>query len=272
MAILGIFIQSKNGIPVYKETWSPKIKALDEGDELLISGFMSAISQFANTFKQDIAYIRFIPLEFANDKGIDSILVDLKEYLVFVFVDPYQFHDMVKIKLDIIYNHVLSKYKKNLSYGKTIKLSQDDRSFCSKILHDSLIKDYISQKRIMLIETLDLFINNNPEIRGISINSFDNTILFNYNIERTYLENLLYMMGSGITKVSEYEIIHKPVIEDGDSLLVCLTNPAISFDLSEIGDNIDYNVPLYYYVITDADSSIGPLIGALIDIINPIFY
>ena len=80
------------------------------------------------------------------------------------------------------------------------------------------------------------------------------------------------MMGSGITKVSEYEIIHKPVIEDGDSLLVCLTNPAISFDLSEIGDNIDYNVPLYYYVITDADSSIGPLIGALIDIINPIFY
>ncbi|MHA1252005.1 MAG: hypothetical protein ACTSRP_18605 [Candidatus Helarchaeota archaeon] len=127
MSILGIFIQSTNGLPVYKEAWSPKIQTINEGDEILISGFMSAISQFANSFKQEIGYIRFLPQEFKDARGVDSILVDLKEYLVITFVDPYQFHDMVKVKLNWIYDKVLAKYKNELEYGKTIKLTQADK-------------------------------------------------------------------------------------------------------------------------------------------------
>ncbi|MHA1270339.1 MAG: hypothetical protein ACTSPY_11170 [Candidatus Helarchaeota archaeon] len=273
MAILGIFIQSKNGIPVYKEAWSSKIQALKEGDEILISGFMSAISQFANTFKQEIGYIRFLPQEFANDKGVDSILVNLNEFLAITFVDPYQFHDMVKIKLDWIYRRVLFGYKEYLSYGKTIKLTDEDEAFCWNIIHDQQVRKHIESKRNILIEKFDDFMNYNPDIRGLAINSFDNTILFNYGVERSHLEDLLYYMGSGITKVSEYEILHKPIIEEnGESLLLCLTNPAISIELTDLLESEkEIKVPLYYYIITDPDSSIGPVIGSLIDTINPIF-
>ncbi|MHA1231428.1 MAG: hypothetical protein ACTSPQ_12340 [Candidatus Helarchaeota archaeon] len=274
MSILGIFIQSTNGLPVYKEAWSPKIQTINEGDEILISGFMSAISQFANSFKQEIGYIRFLPQEFKDARGVDSILVDLKEYLVITFVDPYQFHDMVKVKLNWIYDKVLAKYKNELEYGKTIKLTQADISFIWNILQDQYAKSLLDERRSLLIEAIDNFVNYYPDIRGVSINSFDNTILFNYGIERSNLENLLYYMSSGITKVSEYEILHKPIIEeDGDSLLICLTNPAITLELSNIiGENTDQTIPIYYYVITDPDCSIGPLIGSLIDTLNPIIY
>ncbi|MBD3227332.1 MAG: hypothetical protein GF329_04015 [Candidatus Lokiarchaeota archaeon] len=276
MAILGVFIQSENGIPIYKEAWSPKIKDLNRGDELLISGFMSAIRQFASSFNQEIGYIRFLPLdlEFKDDIGVDSILVDINQYLAITFVDPFQFHDMTAIKLRWIYNKILSKYKDNISYGKTVNLTTDETNFIFDILHDQHARDIIDSKRTELIAAMDEFVSYNVDIRGVSINSFDNTILFNYGIKRNELENLLYYMGRGISKVSEYEILHKPIMkESGDSLLVCLTNPAISIEISDIiGDITKGTVPLYYYIITDADCSIGPVIGSLIDTLNPLIY
>ena len=273
MAILGVFIQSASGIPIYKEAWSPKIQALNEGNELLISGFMSAISQFASTFKQEIGYIRFLPIEYFEDIGVDSILVEIGDFLAITFVDPYQFHDMVKIKLNWIYNNVLLKYKKTVSIGKTVKLDRIENEFCWNILRDKQARDIIDKKRKVLIDAMDTFMNYNPDIRGVSINSFDNSILFNYGIERSHLEKLLYYMGRGISKVGEYEILHKPIIEENDSLLVCLTNPAISIEISDIiGDLTEGSVPLYYYIITDPDCSIGPVIGSLIDTLNPLIY
>jgi len=269
MAILGIFIQSSNGLPIFKESWSSKIELLDEVDELLISGFMSAICQFANTFKKEIGYIRFISTEYQDKLGVDSILVNINEILATAFVDPYQFHDMVKLKIKWIYDKVLSKYKENLKWGRTIQLTKEEKEFCFDVLHDIKAKSIIDKRRNELIDAIDNFMNYNPDIRGISINSFDNTILFNYGIERDYLERLLYYMGRGISQVSEYEILHKPIIEeDGDSLLVCLTNPAVPIKLTDIEDT----VPIYYYVITDPDCSIGPVIGSLVDILNPLIY
>lgn len=274
MAILGIFIQSETGIPLYKKAWSPKIQNLEEGDELLISGFMSAISQFAKSFKQEIGYIRFLPLEFAGDRGVDSILVDLGKFLAIVFVDPFQFHEIIKVKLEWIYHRMLEKYDKHLNFGRTIKLDPSEELFIKNILQDTRAKRIIDNNKSELMEAIDTFMTYNPDIKGISINSFDNTILFNYGIERKKLERLLYYMGRGISKVSEYEILHKPVVENGESMLICITNPAISIGMKDIlGEISEINdVPLYYYIITDINCTIGPVIGSLIDTLNPLIY
>jgi hypothetical protein len=274
MAILGIFIQSETGIPVYKKAWDEKIHNLEEGDELLISGFMSAISQFAKSFKQEIGYIRFLPIEFAGDRGVDSILVDLGRFLAIVFVSPFQFHEMVKLKLDWIYSKILKKYDKNLNFGRTIKLEPSEELFIKNILQDTRAKKIIDNNKSQLMEAIDNFMTYNPDIKGISINSFDNTILFNYGIGRKKLERLLYYMGRGISTLSEYEILHKPIVENGESMLICMTNPAISIRMKDILGAISEvdDVPLYYYIITDINCSIGPVIGSLIDTLNPLIY
>jgi hypothetical protein len=95
-----------------------------------------------------------------------------------------------------------SKYGKNLTYGRTIKLTPEEIKYSLDILHDQQAKEIIDKKRSSIIKVLDKYLANNPDVKGISINSFDNTILLNYGIEKDSLEKILILYGSWYFKKS----------------------------------------------------------------------
>lgn len=110
------------------------------------------------------------------------------------------------------------------------------------------------------------------DIYGCLVTSFDNSILFYYGMDRLEIEAYLNSIGSKGALLQDGEILHNYVSFPGiDPRLVVMTNPGVKIQVTDIIDEIGEGaVPLYYYLITDAGSSIGPIVESLIQKFNAI--
>lgn len=278
MAILGIAIQSTTGIPLYLETWSEKLRGFREGSPILISGFLAAVSSFANNFKQSISYIRLHPQDYAEDIfGLDAIYSFVgNSYMVLLFTDPYQFHEVVKFKIDWLYGRVLAQYEEGIRIGKVPHLLDEELKFIQDILQDTVAWNIIYDKKEQLDLACESIIQEEyPEdVAGIFITSFDNTILYSYGIGRDEVEIYLNNIGSRGHGLEDGEILHNYVSLPGlEPKLVIMANPGVKLQISDIlGDGLvgQGGVPYYYYMITDTNCAIGPIVESLIEKFNSI--
>jgi len=269
LAILGISIQSHTGIPLYLESWSEKLRAFREGNPILIAGFLSALSSFANNYRQEIGYIRFLPTDFPDDVyGLDGIYSFIGEYMILCFTDPYQFHKMVHYKLQWIYNKILFKYEHMIRVGKVPNIPEVEKQFIRDILMDSVAWNHIDSKREQLEIAADYIIEEEypGDVYGCFITSFDNSILFQYGMARDEIEIYINNIGSKGAGLKDGEILHNYVTLPGlEPRLVVMTNSGLKIEISDIlGDVVGEGaVPFYYYLITDANCSIGPIMESL---------
>ncbi len=276
MGILGIAIQSHTGIPLYLESWSEKLRAFHEGNPILISGFLSALSSFASNYRQEIGYIRFLPMDFRDDPyGIDGIYSFIGEYMILVFTDPYQFHKAVHLKMQWIYSKVLSRYESMIKIGKVPHLEEDEMQFIANTLMDSVVWDRIFEKKEQLALIADKIINQEfpGDVFGCFLTSFDNTLLFHFGMGRDEIEAYLNNIGSKGAGLQDREILHNYVTLPGfDPRLIVMTNPGIKIEIADImGDIVGEGaVPYYYYLITDSNCSIGPIIESLTEKFNAV--
>ncbi|MFX1299081.1 MAG: hypothetical protein ACFFD2_30005 [Promethearchaeota archaeon] len=276
MAVLGLAIQSHTGIPLYLESWSGKLRAFHEGNPILISGFLAALNSFAHNYHQDIGYIRFHPTDFPDDPyGIDGIYTFIGEFMILCFTDPYQFHRQVHNKMQWIYSKVLFQYEDMIRVGKVPDLTDQEQRFIYDILMDSYAYEYIFAKREQLtIDAEKIMVEEYPEdIFGCCITSFDNTILFQHGMTRDEIETYLNNIGSKGADLQDGEILHNYVPLPGlEPRLVVMSNPGVKLQISDILEDIagEGAVPFYYYLITDANCTIGPIVESLFTKFNSV--
>lgn len=274
MGILGISIQSHTGIPLILDSWSDKLKSFKEGSPILICGFLAALSSFAKTYRQNISYIRLNPVDFNDPYGIDAVYSFIGEYMVLCFTDPYQFHRAVDLKIQWIYSKILAKYEQMIRTGRVPILNDEEHKFIETILLDSTAADIVARKREQLRVAIDYIKEEEfpGDIYGCLVTSFDNSILFYYGMDRLEIEAYLNSIGSKGALLQDGEILHNYVSFPGiDPRLVVMTNPGVKIQVTDIIDEIGEGaVPLYYYLITDAGSSIGPIVESLIQKFNAI--
>lgn len=276
MAILGISIQSNTGIPLILDSWSEKLAAFREGEgtPILICGFLSALSSFAKSYRQKISYIRLNPVDFNDPYGIDGVYSFIGEYMVLCFTDPFQFHKMVDLKIQWIYSKVLTKYEQMIKTGRVPTLTEEEHLFIEKVLMDSVAADIISRKKEQLRVAVDYIKEKEfpGDIYGCAITSFDNSILFNHVMERIEIEAYLNSIGSKGSSLQDSEILHNYVTFPGlEPRLVVMTNPGVKIPIADIIEEPGEGaVPLYYYLITDANCSIGPIVESLVQKFNAV--
>lgn len=281
MGILGLVIQRTNGIPILSKTWTDKMLSFNQMDSMLIAGFMSAITSFANSFEQDIDFIQLSPKNDPDSNGISALLNYFSEVMLICFTEPYLFLDKVNMKLRLIYEHLIERKLKCLTSGNVFTLTNEEETFIERILFDMDARELIDKKQDQIVSTfIELEKIFQEDIRGFSINSFDNSILFAYGIEIQDLKNLLCHMGKG-GDVKDWEVQYKPVWIEKSPILVSYTNSAVKIPVSkmlgskmdqvQMDDHLYYGeVPLYYYVITDPDCSIGPIMEKLNAMLHPL--
>ncbi|NVM55909.1 MAG: hypothetical protein HWN66_19570 [Candidatus Helarchaeota archaeon] len=277
MAVLGIAIQSQTGIPLFLDSWSDKLVAFHEGSPILISGFLAALSSFASSYKQDISYIRLRPVDYHDDPfGIDGVYSFIGKYMILIFTDPYQFHEMVNYKIQWIYNKVLFRYENMLKVGKVPNLTKDERTFIEYTLMDNVAWEMIYKKTKQLNTAADSIIKREfpGDVFGCFITSFDNSILYTYGMDRAETEIYLNNSGNKGSSLQNGEIFHNYVSLPGlEPRLVVMTNSGVRTEISDIlgGASVGYGgVPYYYYMITDTNIALGPIVEALIDKFNAI--
>ncbi|MHA1651273.1 MAG: hypothetical protein ACTSYB_13855 [Candidatus Helarchaeota archaeon] len=282
MGILGLSIQRTNGIPIMLKTWTDKLSSFGEIDSMLTAGFMSAITSFADSFEQNIDFIQLSPKNDPDTNGISAVLHYFSDVMVICFAEPYLFLDKVKLKLQWIYENLIEKKLQQLSPTNVFTLTGEEEMYIEDILFDKVARLLIEEKKEEIIDT---FLNiekyfYQEEIMGFSINSFDNSIIFEYKIEHQELQNLLCNMGRG-GRVKDWEVQYKPVWIGKSPILVSYTNSAVKIPVAEIIGRSDSEesketpldlgeVPLYYYIITDIDCSIGPIMEKLNTLLHPI--
>ncbi len=285
MGILGLSIQRTNGIPIVSKTWTDKLHTFSQTDSMLTAGFMSAITAFANSFEQNIDYIQLSPKNDPKSNGISAIVTHFSDVMMICFAEPYLFLDKVNLKLQWIYENIIEKKLHKLGGGNVFNLTAEEEMYIEDILFDKVARLLVEKHKNKILSVLEEVEKNfyQENIQGFSINSFDNTIIFSHRINEIYLQNILCNMGKG-GQVSDWQIQYKPVWISDQLLLVSYTNSAVKIPVSSIlkeatqeisGDfqltehHFD-EVPLYYYIITDPDCSIGPIMEKLNTTLHPI--
>jgi len=278
MAILGLLIQTKIGLPIYFEIWSEKIRVLKSTDTELVSGFFSALLMFSDSMNKKIGYIRLLdgPMEIY---GVDTVFIEIGSFLMMCFVDSYQFHELTKMKLNWIYTLILKKYESDMKSGAALKLNDTELILIEDILRDHFHKSIIFKNKNQLNLLIDELISDElNKIYGISINSFDNSILYSFGIEYDSLELFLNNVGQKASLIKEHEILFTYVsIPDFIPVLVVIVNPALNFpidhSISEIlvGDKKLSELPVYLSIIMDVSSDVNTCVETILEKILPLF-
>ncbi|MHA1253313.1 MAG: hypothetical protein ACTSRP_25255 [Candidatus Helarchaeota archaeon] len=274
MAVLGILVQTTGGFPIYFSSWSDKIDILKKVDTELITGFFSAIFSFTESFHKRLGYIRLLetPMEIY---GVDAICVEFGIYLFLCFVDSYQYHELVKYKINWIYEIVLKKYEDEISKGKVVKLTSEEIKLIEDILKDQSQKSVINSLKNQLNLSIDELISlgTDTQIYGISINSFDNTILYSFGIEFSSLELFINNLGQKGSLINEHEILYSYVsIPDFIPVLVVTVNPSIKYPIYDtINNKVIDTLPVYFNLIIDVKSEVRRTVELTLNKLIPLF-
>lgn len=278
MGILGLAIQRTNGIPILSKTWTDKLSRFNQMDPMLTAGFMSAITSFAESFDQNIDFIQFSPKNNPTSNGISAVLKYFDDVMIICFCEPYLFLEKVNLKLTWIYKNLIERRLQQLQPGNVFLLRSEEEMYIEDILFDKVSRLLVEEKKTQIKEIFEEIEKcfYQDEIHGFSINSFDNSIIYTYHIEEQKLKDYLCNMGKG-GQVKDWEVQYKPVWTESNPVLVTYTNSAVDIPISKIigrqstGNEQDYGeIPLYYYIITDVDCSIGPMIEKLNTSLHPI--
>ena len=271
MGILGIIIQTEFGLPLFMEMFDPKLDKFQQMDSTLTSGFMTAINMFAKQYEVDLGYIKL--LKEADIYGTNLIAIKMGEYLILCFVEPYLFHEIVKEKIGWIYERILQKYEPDIKMGKIPHLADEEKVYIADTLQDLYIKALVAANKEEIDQILGKFFLEHMGIYGISINSFDNSILYFSGISEESFKLYLNNMGRRSSIIAEHEIIDSYIsIPEYQPARVYATNPGVKFQIENIATDLpEKTASLYYYIIGDPDLDIKEVISELTQLLNPFF-
>ncbi|HUX98499.1 MAG TPA: hypothetical protein VMV49_02980 [Candidatus Deferrimicrobium sp.] len=274
MGVLGIIIQTEFGLPVYSEMFHSKLESFQMMDTSLTSGFITAMTMFAKQYNMSIGHIKLLKDVTEPDiYGVNMIAIKKGEYLILCFVEPYIYHEIVKEKIGWIYDRVLLQYEDDVRAGKVPTLTDEEKVYIEDILQDLYIRAIVAANKESIDSLLGAIFLKYLGIYGISINSFDNSILYFSGSAEETLKLFLNNLGRRSSIIMENEIIDSYVsLPDFHPVRVYVTNPGVKFEIQNILTNLpEKTVSLYYYIIVEPDLDIHSIVTELIEKLNPFF-
>ena len=248
-----------------------KLEKFQQMDSTLTSGFLTAINMFAKQYDVDLGYIKIVK---ENDiYGTNLIATKIGEYLILCFVEPYLFHEVVKEKIGWIYEHILQNYEPQIRAGKIPHLTDEEKVYIADTLQDLYIKALVASNKEAIDQALGKFFLSHVGIYGISINSFDNSLLYFSGISEDSFKLYFNNMGRRSSIINDFEIIDSFIsFPEYQPARVYVTNPGIKFQIQNIMTNLpEKTVSLYYYIIGDPNLDIKQIISDLTALLNPFF-
>ncbi|MHA1265237.1 MAG: hypothetical protein ACTSRS_08405 [Candidatus Helarchaeota archaeon] len=274
MGVLGIIIQTEFGLPIHFEFFGKQLEEIFTGtiDMSLTAGFITAINMFTKQYGMKFGHIKL----HQSDKdiyGINMIATKLGEFLILCFVEPYVYHDIVREKLGWIYERVLKKYEPTIKSGKVPTLTDEEKVYIGDIMQDLYIRALIANNKEMIDQLLGQLTMKYIGIYGISINSFDNSILYFSGIAEETFKLILNNLGRRSSIIKEYETIDSYIsFPDYQPVRVYALNPGIKLQIQNVLTNLpEKTVDLYYYIIADPGMGVNLFISDLMEALNPIF-
>ncbi len=273
MGVLGIIIQTEFGLPIHTEMFDPKLIKFEQMDTSLTSGFITALTMFAKEYDMELGHIKFRQ-DVSDIYGVNMIIQKKGIYLILCFVEPYVYHEVVKEKIEWIYERILQKYEKTVANGQMIQLKDSEKVYIGDILQDLYIKAILTANKDQLDSKLGKFFLEHVGLYGVSINSFDNSILYFSGIAEETFKLYLNNMGRRSSIIEDFEVIDSYIsIPEYQAMRVYAVNPGVKFEIQDIMTNLpDKTVSLYYYLIADPALEIQPVINELMELLNPIFF
>ncbi len=273
MGVLGIIIQTEFGLPIHTEMFDPKLIKFEQMDTSLTSGFITALTMFAKEYDMELGHIKFRQ-DVSDIYGVNMIIQKKGIYLILCFVEPYVYHEVVKEKIEWIYERILQKYEKTVANGQMIQLKDSEKVYIGDILQDLYIKAILTANKDQLDSKLGKFFLKHVGLYGVSINSFDNSILYFSGIAEETFKLYLNNMGRRSSIIEDFEVIDSYIsIPEYQAMRVYAVNPGVKFEIQDIMTNLpDKTVSLYYYLIADPALEIQPVINELMELLNPIFF
>lgn len=272
MGVLGIIIQTEFGLPLYIEMFDPKLAMFQEMDTSLTAGFITALMSFAGEYGVELGHIKFRQSE-SDIYGLNMIIIKAGIFTVICFVESFIYHEVVKEKIGWIYERVLRKYEDPVSKGRVEKLTDEEKVYIADILQDLYIKALIAANKSMLDADIGQLCLKHLGVYGISVNSFDNSILYFSGIAEETFKLFLNNMGRRSSIIEDYKTVDSYIsLQDYQTMRVYAFNPGIKFQIQDILTHATQkSVSLYYYVIADPGLDVRPVIAGLAEILNPIF-
>ncbi|NVM27230.1 MAG: hypothetical protein HWN65_00200 [Candidatus Helarchaeota archaeon] len=270
MGVLGILVQTEFGLPLYIEMFNPKLEKFQEMDMSLTAGFLTAINMFTKQYEMNLGHIK-LHKDAKDVYGINMIASKMGEFLILCFVEPFLYHEIVREKLGWIYQRILQPHEDTVKKGKIPTLKDEEKVWIGDILQDLYFKALISANKGTIDSLLGKLFMKYVGIYGISINSFDNSILYFSGIEEETFKLFLNNLGRRSSIIKEYEAIDSYVsIPDYQICRVYALNPGIKMQIQDVMTNIpERTVSFYYYIIADPELEIQPVINELIELLNP---
>ncbi|MFX1299029.1 MAG: hypothetical protein ACFFD2_29745 [Promethearchaeota archaeon] len=278
MGVLGIIIQTEFGLPLYIEMFDPKLEKFQQMDMSLTAGFITAINMFTKQYDMTLGHIKLHKNK-EDVYGVNLIATKMGEYLILCFVDPFTYHEIVREKIGWIYSRVLQKgsnitpERLRFDFSHTANLTDEEKVWIADTLQDLYLKAMLAANKENIDSLLGKFFLKYVGIHGISINSFDNSILYFSGINEEIFRLVLNNIGRRSSIIKENETVDSYVsIPSYPPVRVYAVNSGIKFQIQDIMTNLPEKiVSLYYYLIVDPDLNVRPIIVDLIEILDPFF-
>lgn len=272
MGVLGIIIQTDFGLPLHIEMFDRRLQKFEQMDTSLTSGFITAMTSFVKEYDLELGHVKF-QQSHQDLYGMNMIAMKMGVFLILCFVEPYVYHEVVKEKIGWVYERILRQYEVKIAQGHVVELADEEKVYIADILQDLYIRALIAANK----DTIDSLLGNLTlkyfGIYGISINSFDNSILYYSGISEGTFKLFLNNMGRRSSIISERQSIDSFIsIPDYQAMRVYAMNPGVQFQIQNIMTMLpEKTVSLYYYLVADPKLDIRPVIYDLIEILNPMF-
>jgi hypothetical protein len=276
MGVLGIIVQTEFGLPLYIDMFNQnKLAKFQQMDTSLTSGFITAMTSFAREYDLELGHVKFRQQNVTDDfdYGINMISMKKGVFLILCFVEPFVYHEVVKEKIEWIYERILKGYEEQVVNKLVSDLHDEEKVFIADILQDLYIRAMIAENKESIDSLLGQLFMKYVGIYGISINSFDNSLLYTSGIAEDTFKLFLNNMGRRSSIIGEYEVIDSYIsIPDYQAMRVYAMNPGLNFEIRNIMTNLpEKTVTLYYYVVADPNLNINPVVSELIKLLKPFF-
>ena len=157
--------------------------------------------------------------------------------------------------------------------GKVPALEDEEKVWIGDILQDLYFKALIAANKGTIDSLLGNLFMKYVGIYGVSINSFDNSILYFSGIAEETFKLFLNNLGRRSSIIKEYETIDSYIsIPDYQAMRVYAINSGLKFQIQDAITNLpERTVSFYYYLIADPALEIQPVINELIELLSPFF-
>lgn len=232
----------------------------------LKAGLISALYNFSSQINQKIDILEFRSKKERSQNQPDDLYNYQGNVLMSVTTEPFLFHNQVRKKIELIYEHFIST-KIPLDEGNQLLFREETEIV--DILTNAKAKDHLSAHHDKIKTVADRFLNEmkNYGLKAIVITSFDlSPLVCLASNDSFFLKDIIQILRNigNIPNIDPLEWKYRQSFYNGKAIWVYLINSSIGITAKNLFESY------YYLLITDPNAYLGEFPAKLTSEFNDI--